>query len=123
MSKQITQNQWLPTIISIAVGATVWFMFESAINTSGLTSDFSYWWAGYAIMFLAAGLLGYFFSQRPWRWGIYIVIAHVVVASLRSKGDHSMLPLELIFFGLMAVLFVLASYLGAWLSRKLGQQT
>jgi hypothetical protein len=123
MPKQITQNQWLPTIASIAVGAIVWFIFESAISTSGLTSGFSYWWAGYAIMFLAAGLLGYLFSQRPWRWGIYIIIAHVVVASLRSKGDHSMLPLELIFFGFLAVLFVLASYLGAWLSRKLGQQT
>ena len=123
MSKQITQNQWLPSIVSIAVGACVWFMFESIISTSGVTGGFTYWWAGYAVMFLAAGLLGYLFNQRPWRWGIYIVIAHVVMASIRSKGDHSMLPLELIFYALLALLFVLASYLGAWLSRKLGQQT
>lgn len=118
MSKQMMQNQWVPTTASVAVGAFVWFMFESVIGTAGLTSGFSSWWLGYAAMFVAAGLLGYLYSQRPWRWGLYMIVAHVSVASLRSEGDHSMLPLELIFFGLLATFFILAGYLGAWLSLK-----
>lgn len=118
MPKQIAQNQWLPAIVSIAVGISVWLMFQLVISKFGLTSGFYYWWTGYGIMFLASGLLGYFFNQRPWRWGIYIVTAHAVFASMLSKGDHNMLPLELIFFSLLALLFVLAGYLGAWLSRK-----
>jgi hypothetical protein len=108
----------VPAVASIAIGATVWVMFELVISRFGLVGGFSYWWAGYAIMFFASGILGYLFSVRPWRWGIYIVAAHIVVASLRSKGDHSMLPLELIFFVVLAMLYVSASYVGAWISRS-----
>ncbi len=45
--------------------------------------------------------------------------AHVVVAFARSEGDHNMLLLEIIFTAILALLFVFASYLGAWLSRRL----
>lgn len=123
MPRQIAQNQWLPTIASIAIGVAVWFLFELGISKFGLTSSFSYWWAGYGIMLSAAALLGYLFGNRPWRWGIYIVLAHVTVASIRSTGDHNMLPLEMIFFAVLAVLYVLASYLGAWVSRKFRRQS
>jgi hypothetical protein len=118
MPEQVAKNQWIPTTVSIVVGVAVWFMFELVINNFGLVGGFSYWWAGYTAMFLASAFLGYFFCQRPWRWGVYIVIAHALFASIRSKGDHNMLPFELIFFALLAIVFVFASYFGAWLFRK-----
>jgi hypothetical protein len=118
MSNKIKGHQWVPTVISVVVGVAVWFMFERVISKFGLTGGFSYWWMGYGIMVVAAGVIGYFFRNRPWRWGVYISIAHVVVASFRSVGDHNMLPLEIIFFAALIFICVLASYFGAWLSKR-----
>ena len=116
MSKKIVQNQWIPSLTAIGVGIAVWFFFERVISRFGITYSLSFWWAGYGIMLLVSGALGYLFNKRPWRWGIYIVLSHVTIASIRSSGDHNMLPLEAIFFAFLALLFVLAGYVGAWIS-------
>jgi hypothetical protein len=108
----------LPTLVSITVGVVVWFLFELVIAQSGLSGGLYYWWGGYLLMLLVSGTLGYFYPQRCWRWGTYMVGAHVAIASLRSPGDHNMLPLELIFFGFLALLYVFASYFGSWIYRR-----
>jgi len=70
MQRQLVKNPWVPALASIAIGVAVWFMFEQVIGRFGLTGGFQYWWAGYAVMFFASGLLSYFFGERPWRWAL-----------------------------------------------------
>ena len=56
----------------------------------------------YPLSIVLAGVLGYRFPERPWRWALAVMLAQAVMLAL-TGGDFSMLPLGLILFAILAL--------------------
>jgi hypothetical protein len=59
--------------IALCIGAVVWTAFKFHTPFQDPTELLSYWKIGYPISVLFSGIMGIFFPDRPWRWGISII--------------------------------------------------
>ena len=92
----------VPYAFAIGGGALLW-LATSALSGRNEAWDSSLYWSGaYPLSILLAGALGYAFAQRPWRWGLAVMLAQAATLALTS-GDFSLLPLGLILFGILAL--------------------
>jgi peptidoglycan/LPS O-acetylase OafA/YrhL len=117
MSNTKTRNVWLAVGLSVLIGVGVW---EGIGRVTGVEAwdHGAYWWVGYPLMIIAAGALGFMFPRRPWRWGALIIGAQLVWSFIGAAGQAVLLPFTLLIFIALGIPCVLASYLGAWLTRK-----
>lgn len=119
--KIMQRSAKIPAGLSILVGVGVW---EAIVRITGVEAwDHSvYWWLGYPLMLVVAAVLGFIFPQGYWRWGVLIIGAQLIWSFIFTMGQAILLPFTLIIFFVLGVPCVLASYLGAWLSRKLNER-
>ena len=112
------RSVWIAVSFSILVGAGVW---EGIEQITGIEAwdHVAYWWFGYPLMITSAGALGFSFPFRPWRWGLLIVVTQLIWAFVGVMGQAILLPFALLIFLILGIPCVLASHLGAWISRKL----
>lgn len=75
-----------------------------------------YWTVSYPIALLLAGVLGSLFPQRPWRWALVVIFSQAIVMLIGGSG-LGLLPLGLIFLGVLSLPAVVAAKLGARLRR------
>lgn len=61
-----------------------------------------YWAAAYPLAIGFAGYLGYRAPERPWRWGLAVMLVQAVVLAV-SGSDFSLLPLGLVLFSVLAL--------------------
>ena len=85
-------------------------------KTEAWDSSF-YWMITYPIAIVASGTLGYLFPDKPWRWGLLIMLVQPVVMVITASG-FGLLPLGLILFGILSIPAVLISTALAGLSKR-----
>ena len=61
-----------------------------------------YWAAAYPLAVVLAGGLGYWVPEKPWRWGLTVMLVQAVVLALASSS-FGLLPLGLILFSFLAI--------------------
>ena len=61
-----------------------------------------YWTVAYPLGICLAGGLGYWVPEKPWRWGLAIMLAQAVVL-VASGSDFGLLPLGVILFSMLAL--------------------
>jgi hypothetical protein len=117
-SNSVRRGTWLAIGASILVGVGVW---EGIGRVTGVEAwDHStYWWFGYPLMIASAVAFGFVFPRHPWLWGTLIVAGQLVWSFIGIVGQAVLLPLTLLVFFVLGLPCVLASYLGAWLRRKI----
>jgi hypothetical protein len=71
-----------------------------------------YWAAAYPLAIALAGVLGYLAVERPWRWGLVIMLAQAVTLAAASNS-FGLLPLGLVMFAVLAVPPMLVARLAA----------
>lgn len=76
-----------------------------------------YWIAAYPIGIGVGGVMGFLASNRPWRWGLTLMLAQAVTLAAMTLS-FGLLPLGLILFSVMAIPPMLAAALGAWLRAR-----
>lgn len=87
---------------SIGGGAILWLV-TSAISGRMEAWDASlYWTAAYPLSIGLAGCLGYWAPEKPWRWGLAVMLAQAVALAM-AGSDFSLLPLGLILFSVLAL--------------------
>jgi len=77
-----------------------------------------YWVAAYPIGIGVGGVMGFLASDRPWRWGLTLMLAQAVTLAA-TTFSFGLLPLGLILFSVMAIPPMLAAAFGAWLRARL----
>lgn len=87
---------------AIAGGAILWLVTTGISGQTEAWDSSLYWTAAYPLAIGLAGALGYWAPEKPWRWGLAVMLAQAVVLVM-AGSDFSLLPLGLILFSLLAL--------------------
>ncbi len=110
-------KDYIPSAIAIGLGILVWVSFRD--NGQDPTESLTYWQIGYPISILFSGIMGIFYSERPWRWGVIIIWIQFGLGLITSKGDLNLLPPGILFYMLLTAPCIILGYAGSWISRVL----
>ena len=89
-------------VIAIAGGAILWLVTAGITGKREAWDSSLYWSATYPLGIGLAGYLGYRAPERPWRWGLAVMLAQAVVLVV-SGSDFSLLPLGVVLFSVLAL--------------------
>lgn len=97
---------------AIAGGAILWF---ATAGISGKTEAWDspfYWMITYPLAIGLAGGLGYWIPEKPWRWGLTVMLVQAVVLVITGSG-FGLLPLGLILFSILAFPAIIFAHITA----------
>lgn len=103
--------------IAIVGGAVLWLATVAISGRREAWDSSHYWTVAYPLSIVLAGVLGYRFPEKPWRWGLAVMFPQAVVLAFAAR-DFSLLPLGLILFAFLALPGIGFAYLAAWLRRQ-----
>lgn len=98
--------------IAIGGGALLWLLTMALSGKTEAWDSGLYWTFAYPLAIALSGVLGYRVPDRPWRWGLAVMLVQAVVLALTAAG-FSLLPLGLILFAILALPAVAVAALGA----------
>jgi hypothetical protein len=105
-----------------AAGGTILWVATTVVSGRGEAWDSPlYWSAAYPLGIAIAGVLGYVATDRPWRWGLALMLAQAVTLAIMTSS-FGLLPLGLILFGVLAAPPSGAAAAGAYLRRRFGKR-
>lgn len=87
---------------AIAGGALLWLATAGVSGKVEAWDSSLYWAATYPLAIGLAGYLGYRAPERPWRWGLTVMLTQAIVLVVRGS-DLSLLPLGLALFSILAL--------------------
>ncbi len=83
-------------------GALLWLLAAAIGGRSEAWDSPLYWLLSYPLSIGLAGGIGYWAPEKPWRWGLAVMLAQAVVL-LVSSSSLGLLPLGLIVFSILAL--------------------
>jgi hypothetical protein len=111
---------WLIGLVAVACGIAGWEIMQF-LHPGREPWDLSeYWKAVYPGMMAVAALLGYHAPDRPWRWGLAIVMGQGLWMLLRTSlksGFPNLWPMSLVLLAVLSLPCIGAAYFGAYLGR------
>jgi len=97
------KNKSTATYAAAIGGGTILWLATAGISGKTEAWDSSlYWTATYPLAIALAGYLGYRAPERPWRWGLAVMLTQAFVLMV-SGSDFSLLPLGLVLFSVLAL--------------------
>jgi hypothetical protein len=103
--------------IAAASGATLWIL-TSVISGRREAWDASFYWTlTYPVGLVIAGILGFIAWERPWRWGLTLMLVQALTLAV-TAGSFGLLPLGLIMFGILALPPIGVAAIAARLGRR-----
>ena len=87
---------------AIGGGAILWFATAGISGKAEAWDSSLYWTTAYPLAIGLAGGLGYWAPEKPWRWGLAVMLAQAVVLVV-AGSDFGLLPLGLILFSVLAL--------------------
>lgn len=99
MSDKTARNAYVAAI----VGGAIFWLATTAISGRHEAWDSSlYWTVAYPLSIIFGGGLGYWVPDRPWRWGLSVMLGQAVALAVTSSS-FGLLPLGLILFAVLAL--------------------
>lgn len=99
----MTKNQSTTAYAAaIGGGAILWLATAGMSGKTEAWDSSLYWTAAYPLSIGLAGYLGYRAPERPWRWGMTVMLTQAF-ALMVSGSDFSLLPLGLALFSVLAL--------------------
>jgi hypothetical protein len=108
---------WVAAIIG---GAVLWSVATGVSGRREAWDSTLYWIVAYPLGICLAAGLGYWVPEKPWRWGLAVMLAQAVVL-VTSGSDFGLLPLGLIVFSILALPAVGAATLMAKFRLRSGK--
>lgn len=105
-------------LFALVGGTLLWLGTVALTGRAEAWDSPLYWKLAYPLAVLLAGVLGYLSPERPWRWGLAVLLVQPVVMLLTRGGSFTLLPLGLMLFGILAIPAVFAARLGARIRRR-----
>ena len=88
--------------VAIAGGAVLWLATAGISDKTEAWDSSLYWTIAYPLAIALAGGLGYWVPEKPWRWGLAVMLVQAVILVLASSS-FGLLPLGLILFAILAL--------------------
>ncbi len=108
-----------PYALAIGGGLLLWWLTAAVAGVREAWDSGLYWLAGYPLSLALAGWLGYRFPDRPWRWGLSVMLAQSLALAL-TAGGFGLLPLGLILFSILALPAIALARMAAGLRLRRG---
>lgn len=93
-------------------GAVLWLATAGVSGRTEAWDSPMYWALAYPLAIGLAGVLGYRNPERPWRWGLVVMLVQALVLAL-TAGSFGLLPLGLGLFAVLALPPIAVARLGA----------
>lgn len=106
--------------IAIVGGAVLWIVTAAISRRVEAWDSPLYWMSAYPLSIALAGWLGSQVPEKPWRWGLGVMLAQAGVLAV-SSGSFGLLPLGLIVFSVLAVPAIIAAKLMAKMRLRRGK--
>lgn len=106
------QGSKLAYVAAAAGGVVLWLVTAAISGRTEAWDSELYWTAAYPLSIALAGALGYFFPDRPWRWGLTVMLVQAVALAF-AAASFGLLPLGLMLFAVLAVPAILIARLAA----------
>ncbi len=87
---------------AIGGGMILWLATAGISGKTEAWDSSLYWVAAYPLSIVLAGFLGYRTPQKPWRWGLAVMLSQALVL-VASSSDFGLLPLGLFLFSVLAL--------------------
>lgn len=111
-------SKWAYALATVA-GVLLWLGTTVVSGRREAWDSSLYWAAAYPLAIAVAGALGYLAVERPWRWGLIIMLAQAVTMAAASSS-FGLLPLGLIMFAVLAIPPMIVARLAAGLRSRSG---
>jgi hypothetical protein len=96
----------------------LWFWASLASGRREPWDAAAYWSLAYPAAILVAGILGYLFPARPWRWSLTLFLAQFAAMCIRNGELGNLWPLGLALFAVLSLPAVALGQGGAWLRGR-----
>lgn len=103
--------------LALAAGLCIWTVTAMLGHRIEPWDDPAYWSVGYPAAVAVAGVLGFVFPERAWRWGAVVMFSQVIVMTARGAG-LSLLPMGLILLAILSLPPAGAAMLAARMRRR-----
>jgi hypothetical protein len=87
---------------AVASGATLWILTAVISGRREAWDASLYWTLAYPAGIAISGILGYLAWERPWRWGLTLMLVQALTLAV-TAASFGLLPLGLVMFGLLAL--------------------
>lgn len=114
--KDNTRFAWTAAIVG---GVLLWLATAALSDRIEAWDAPLYWKATYPLGMVLAGVLGYLVPEKPWRWGLALMLAQGVMPVFGGAGV-GLFPLALVMLAVLAVPPMLAALLGSRLRLRAG---
>jgi hypothetical protein len=109
----------MPYALSLAFCSALW-VATALLSGRREPWDWSgYWTVSYPIAIAMAGVLGFAFPDRPWRWALAVMLTQAIVMIAGGSG-LGLLPLGLVLLAVLALPAIGLAQLAARLRRGNG---
>lgn len=105
--------------IAIVAGTVIWVATSAISGRAEPWDSTIYWTVAYPVAIVLAGLLGYVFPQRPWRWAVVVIFIQAAVMIIAGSG-FGLLPLGLILLTVLSLPAVALAWLAARVRLRRG---
>jgi len=100
----------------IILGAALWLAFSIIGGVQEAWDHSTYWRLGYPLPALISGVGGYLIPLKPWRWPLFLVVGQFFTMFVQNPTSN-LLPLGILFLGIVSLPLLIPAYLGALLIR------
>lgn len=107
--KSAARGSMIAYAAAMAGGAMLWLATAAISGRTEAWDAELYWTAAYPLSVALAGVLGFCYPDKPWRWGLTVMLVQAVVLAF-SASSFGLLPLGLLLFAVLALPAV-------WLAR------
>ena len=104
--------------IALVAGVSLWLATAAVSGRREAWDSSLYWSVAYPTGIAVAGILGFLAPDRPFRWGVALMLVQAVTLAI-TAASFGLLPLGLILFAILAVPPGGAAATGARMRRRL----
>lgn len=106
-------NTLLPCSMAALAGLALWAAAALLTGKREPWDGQAYWLLAYPLALLVAGVLGYLFPERPWRWALTLFEVQFIAQCVRNGEPGNLWPLGMILFAVIALPAMLVARLAA----------
>lgn len=111
----------LPFLLALALGILSWHLIAPFGADQEAWDNPLYWRLAYPVICLGCALLGYFFYNNAWAYGL-LAMGIQGIPPILTHFEAELIAVSVIALLLLCIPPVLAGLLGAWIRRRnLGQ--
>ncbi len=111
-------KKYLPLLISAIVGVATWVGIGIWSGRAEAWDSQLYWSVGFPVMTIAVLLIAFIWPEKPWRWGITIIVAQAIVGLVQAFPHVNLWPLSLILFFILSLPLVLVAYVSSIVRKR-----